>query len=80
MLPLLYNNSRQMPRLPVKKGKNLPLRSFPIAFSAVPMYDKTTSQRKGGHPLSYHFFPMIARMRYINRWGLMRNIQTENIQ
>ena len=30
--------------------------------------------------MSYHFFPMIARMRYINRWGLMRNIQTENIQ
>lgn len=27
-----------------------------------------------------HFFPMIARMRYINRWGLMRNTQTENIQ
>ena len=26
------------------------------------------------------FFPMIARMRYINRWGLMRNTQTENIQ
>lgn len=23
---------------------------------------------------------MIARMRYINRWGLMRNTQTENIQ
>ena len=26
------------------------------------------------------FFPMIARMRYINRWGLMRNTQPENIQ
>ena len=26
------------------------------------------------------FFPMIARMRYINRWGLMRNTQLENIQ
>ena len=26
------------------------------------------------------FFPMIARMRYINRWGLMRNTRTENIQ
>ena len=23
---------------------------------------------------------MIARMRYINRWGLMRNTQPENIQ
>ncbi len=27
-----------------------------------------------------YFFPMIARMRYINRWGLMRNTQLENIQ
>lgn len=27
-----------------------------------------------------HFFPMIARMRYINRWGLMRNTDPENIQ
>ena len=26
------------------------------------------------------FFPMISRMRYINRWGLMRNTRTENIQ
>ena len=26
------------------------------------------------------FFPMISRMRYINRWGLMRNTQPENIQ
>ena len=26
------------------------------------------------------FFPMIARMRYINRWGLMRNTDLENIQ
>ena len=23
--------------------------------------------------MPYHFFPMIARMRYISRWGLMRN-------
>ena len=27
-----------------------------------------------------YFFPMIARMRYIDRWGLMRNTQKENIQ
>lgn len=27
-----------------------------------------------------HFFAMMHRMRYINRWGLMRNTQTENIQ
>ena len=30
--------------------------------------------------MPYHFFPMIARMRYISRWGLMRNTQEENIQ
>ena len=30
--------------------------------------------------MAYSFFPMIARMRYINRWGLMRNTQPENIQ
>ncbi len=26
------------------------------------------------------FFAMMQRMRYINRWGLMRNTQSENIQ
>ena len=30
--------------------------------------------------MSGSFFPMIARMRYINRWGLMRNTDMENIQ
>ena len=30
--------------------------------------------------MSEHFFPMIARMRYITRWGLMRNTDPENIQ
>ena len=30
--------------------------------------------------MPYNFFPMIARMRYINRWGLMRNTRLENIQ
>ena len=30
--------------------------------------------------MAYNFFPMIARMKYINRWGLMRNTQAENIQ
>ncbi|MGI5962160.1 MAG: 5'-deoxynucleotidase [Lawsonibacter sp.] len=30
--------------------------------------------------MSSNFFPMIARMRYINRWGLMRNTDLENIQ
>ena len=30
--------------------------------------------------MSGSFIPMIARMRYINRWGLMRNTDVENIQ
>ena len=30
--------------------------------------------------MAYNFFPMISRMRYINRWGLMRNTFQENIQ
>ncbi len=30
--------------------------------------------------MTERFFPMIARMRYINRWGLMRNTRLENIQ
>ncbi len=28
----------------------------------------------------YHFFAFLSRMKYINRWGLMRNTQLENIQ
>ena len=37
--------------------------------------------KKGAfEPVAYNFFPMIARMRYINRWGLMRNTRLENIQ
>ena len=28
----------------------------------------------------YHFFAYISRMRFINRWALMRNSYTENIQ
>lgn len=30
--------------------------------------------------MSHHFFAMMHRMRYINRWSLMRNTQPENIQ
>lgn len=30
--------------------------------------------------MSYSFFAMLSRMRYINRWGLMRNTFQENIQ
>jgi 5'-deoxynucleotidase len=29
---------------------------------------------------NFHFFAFLSRMRYINRWGLMRNTYTENIQ
>lgn len=28
----------------------------------------------------FHFFAFISRMKYIARWGLMRNTQSENIQ
>ncbi|MBE6956035.1 MAG: 5'-deoxynucleotidase [Ruminococcaceae bacterium] len=30
--------------------------------------------------MSHHFFAMLSRMKYINRWGLMRNTVAENIQ
>lgn len=30
--------------------------------------------------MAYRFFAMLSRMRYIQRWGLMRNTFTENIQ
>lgn len=30
--------------------------------------------------MSYHFFALMGRMKYIDRWGLMRNTQVENIQ
>jgi 5'-deoxynucleotidase len=29
--------------------------------------------------MGFHFFAMISRMKYINRWSLMRNVRTENI-
>ncbi len=29
--------------------------------------------------MSYHFYAILARMKYINRWGLMRNTRNENI-
>mgnify|MGYP003296188999 CR=1 FL=1 len=29
--------------------------------------------------MNSHFFAMLARMKYINRWALMRNIQEESI-
>ena len=30
--------------------------------------------------MAYNFFPMISRMKYIDRWGPMRNTVQENIQ
>ncbi len=30
--------------------------------------------------MAYNFFALMARMKYIDRWGLMRNTQVENIQ
>ena len=30
--------------------------------------------------MSSHFFALMARMKYIERWGLMRSLQKENIQ
>ena len=30
--------------------------------------------------MSHHFFAMLSRMKYIDRWGLMRNTVSENIQ
>ena len=30
--------------------------------------------------MAHNFFPMISRMKYIDRWGLMRNTRLENIQ
>ncbi len=30
--------------------------------------------------MSHHFFAMLSRMKYINRWGLMRNTVAENIR
>lgn len=29
--------------------------------------------------MKFHFFAMISRMKYINRWGLMRNTKAENL-
>jgi 5'-deoxynucleotidase len=29
--------------------------------------------------MPHHFFAFISRMKYINRWGLMRNTRNENI-
>jgi len=36
--------------------------------------------KKGTCTVAYNFFALISRMKYIDRWGLMRSTQTENIQ
>ena len=30
--------------------------------------------------MEYHFYALLARMRYIRRWALMRNTEPENVQ
>lgn len=30
--------------------------------------------------MGHHFFALISRLKYISRWGLMRNAQAENVQ
>lgn len=37
-------------------------------------------KKKTGRADRYDFFAFLARMQYINRWGLMRNTQAENIK
>lgn len=34
---------------------------------------------KGINPMSYSFFAMFSRMKYIDRWALMRNTRKENL-
>ena len=29
--------------------------------------------------MAYHFFAMVSRMKYIDRWALMRNTRQENL-
>ena len=36
-------------------------------------------RRERGIRDMYHFFAMLSRMKYINRWGLMRNTRSENL-
>jgi 5'-deoxynucleotidase len=36
--------------------------------------------KKAAQPEQYDFFAFLSRMRYISRWGLMRNTVPENIQ
>jgi len=37
-------------------------------------------KEKSAKPEQYDFFAFLSRMRYISRWGLMRNTMPENIQ
>ena len=45
------------------------------------MSEEILGQNKAqGAADGFHFFAMLHRMRYINRWGLMKNTEQENIQ
>jgi 5'-deoxynucleotidase len=35
---------------------------------------------ESSHPVKSHFFAHLSRMKLINRWPLMRNVRTENVQ
>lgn len=50
-------------------------------IETIPIYSTyLLSQFKGRVIMAgFHFFAMLSRMKYINRWGLMRNTKTENI-
>ena len=39
-----------------------------------------TMRSKGARYMQHRFFALISRMRYISRWGLMRNTFEENVQ
>jgi 5'-deoxynucleotidase len=36
-------------------------------------------EMNAGGKQMYHFYAMLARMKFINRWGLMRNTRSENL-
>lgn len=57
-------------------------RKFPWAVAKARgiLYNKGYPRKIGREEtLMYHFFAMLSRMKYINRWGLMRNTRSENI-
>ena len=77
------NALRNFPRLSFGGCRNFPL-GAEICFSVYKWeglwYNETILTKERPCFVSYPFFPMIARMKYITRWGLMRNTDPENIQ